>query len=123
MAYHMMGAIQRRAYSASNASSSTAAVFAVPTRSQLLTVFQAGKVSLASTAVVGSWTVSVNGAQASVQLSSVAVPATATAAGAAGVQNTSASPASPVYLNRGDIISVVGSSLVSSNFTFIVREF
>ena len=122
MAYATMGRFQRRNYTASNLTSAVAAVVTVGNRARIEKVYQAAAANLASTVIVGSWTVSVNGTQVT-GLSSVAVPAVATAAGAAGVQQTSASPTSPTYLNAGDVLSVTGSSLMKSNWTFVVQEF
>ena len=122
MAYHTIGKFQRREYFASNLTSAVAAVVAVGNRGQLEKVYQAAAANLASTTIVGSWTVLLNGTQVT-GLSSVAVPAVATAAGAAGVQQTSGSPSVNTYLYSGDVLSVTGSSLMKSNWTFVVREF
>ena len=43
--------------------------------------------------------------------------------GVAGVQVTNASPTSPTDVAKGDVFSVVGSSLTASNWTVVVREF
>ena len=70
MAYHTVGHIRTREYSASNHSSSTAAAFAFGRRATILDVYQTCKVS--QTAAAGSWTASLNGSQIT-GLSSVAV--------------------------------------------------
>lgn len=117
MAYHTLGSFQKRAYTASNHSSSTAAVFAVPNRAKLIEVLQTVKVN--QTATAGSWTASLNGSQIT-GLSSVAVTT-----GAVG-ESTAASTGTPgaeTFLKRGDVVSVVGSSLTASNWTFVVQEF
>ena len=117
MAYHTIGRLQKRHYSASQHSSATAAVVPVSNRSQLLEVFQTVKVN--QTATAGSWTVSLNGTQIT-GLSSGAVPTGAVGDSTAA---TTAAPSSPTILKRGDVLSVVGSSLTASEFTFVVQEF
>lgn len=115
MAYHTVGSFMKRAYTVSNHSSATAAVLAVPNRAKLVEVYQAAKVS--QTATAGSWTVSLDGSQVT-GLSSVAVTT-----GVAGVQVTNASPTAETFVTKGSVLSVVGSSLTASNWTFIVQEF
>jgi len=120
MAYHTIGNFKKRTYSVSNHSSATAASFVVTNRCQLLEAFQTVKVN--QTATAGTWTASLNGAQIT-GLSSVAVTT-----GAVG-ESTAASTAAPTggssetFWKRGDVVSVVGSSLTASNWTFVVREF
>jgi hypothetical protein len=115
MALHSIANAQKREYSVSNHSSSTAATLSVGNRAVLVEVFQAAKVN--QTAAAGSWTVSLNGNQVT-GLSSVAVTTEV-----AGVQVTNAQPTALTNLAKGDVLSVVGSSLSASNFTFVVREF
>ena len=115
MAYHTIGQLRRRAYTASCHSSATAAALAVHNRCKLEKVYQAAKIS--QTASAGSWTVSLDGSQVT-GLSSVAV-----SSGVAGVQVTSASPTANTYVAAGSVLSVVGSSLTASNWTFVVQEF
>ncbi len=117
MAYHTIGTFKKRAYTASNHSSTTAAAFVVPNRAKLIEVLQTVKVN--QTATAGSWTVSQNGTQIT-GLSSVAV--TTGAVGESTAASTGA-PTSETFLQRGDVLSVVGSSLVASNWTFTVQEF
>ena len=120
MAYHTVGQFRKRVYTASNHSSSTAAAFAVAHRCQLVNVLQTVKVN--QTATAASWTVSKNGTQLT-GLSSIAV-STSAVGESSGV--TSAAPtggSSEVFLALGDIISVVGSSLTASNWSFAVHEF
>ncbi len=120
MAYHTLGNLKKREYSASNHSSTTAAAFAVANRCVLIEALCTVKVN--QTATAGSWTASRNGTQIT-GLSSVAVTT-----GAVGESSavTSASPtggSSEYVWQRGDIISVVGSSLTAANWTFAVTEF
>ena len=120
MAYHTVGAFMKRAYTASNHSSSTAAVFVVPNRAKLGEVLQSVKVN--QTAAAASWTVSKNGSQLT-GLSSVAVTTSAVGESSGVVVGTPTGGSSEVYLARGDILSVVGSSLTASNWTYVVNEF
>ena len=115
MAYHTTGTLRRRVYSASNHSSSTAAVFAFVNRCRIAEVYQAAKVS--QTATAGSWTASLNGTQIT-GLSSVAVTT-----GVAGVQTSNAAPSVEALAAKGDVFSVVGSSLTASEWTVSVVEF
>jgi hypothetical protein len=120
MALHTIGRFQQEEYAVSNHSSSTAAAFVVGQRSKLINVQQTVKVN--QTATAASWTASKNGSQLT-GLSSVAVTTSAVGE-SSGV--TSAAPtggSSEVFLAKGDIISVVGSSLTASNWTFTVQEF
>lgn len=120
MAYHTISSFRKREYSASNHSSSTAAVFAVANRCQLIEALQTVKVN--QTASAASWTASKNGAQIT-GLSSVAVTTSAVGE-SSGVTSASPTGGSSEYVwSRGDIISVVGSSLTASNWTFAVVEF
>jgi len=117
MAYHTIGTFRKRAYTASNNSSTTAAVFVVPNRAKLVEVLQT--VAVNQTAAAASWTVSQNGSQIT-GLSSVAVTTGAVGESTAASTGT---PTSETFLARGDVLSVVGSSLTASNWTFVVQEF
>ena len=122
MAYATIGRFQKRNYTASNLTSAVAAVVAVGIVAGWIKSIRLQQANLASTTIVGSWTVSINGTQVT-GLSSVAQAAASTANGAAGVQQTSGSPTSPTYLAAGDVLSVTGSSLMKSTWTFVVKEF
>jgi hypothetical protein len=117
MALHTIGRFQQEEYCVSNHSSSTAAAFVVGNRAKLINVAQVVKVT--QTATAGSWTVSKNGSQIT-GLSSVAVTTSAVGE-SSGVVN--AAPTAETYLAKGDIVSVVGSSVTASNWTFTVQEF
>ena len=114
MAYHTTGTLRRRVYSASNHSSSTAAAFVFVNRCRIAEVYQAAKVNQTA---AGSWTASLNGTQIT-GLSSVAVTT-----GVAGVQVSNASPTVEALAAKGDVFSVVGSSVTTSNWTVSVVEF
>lgn len=120
MAYHTVGNLRTRMYSASNHSSSTAAAFVIGNRCQLIEAYQTVKVN--QTATAGSWTASKNGSQLT-GLSSVAVTTGAVGESSAVTNAALTGGSSEIFCQRGDIISVVGSSLTASNWTFIVREF
>lgn len=117
MAYHTIGVFKKRAYTATQHSSTTAAAFVVPQRSKLIDVLQTVKVN--QTAAAASWTASLNGTQIT-GLSSVAVTTGAVGESTAASTGT---PSSDTYLKRGDVISIVGSSLTASEFTITVQEF
>lgn len=117
MAYHTIGTIRRRSYDVSNHSSATAAGFAVSQRGKLIECFQCVRVN--QTATAGSWTASLNGTQVS-GLSSVAV--TTSAVGESSGVSTGTVTAE-TFVKRGDVVTVVGSSLVASNWTFVIEEF
>ncbi len=119
MAYHTIGTLRQVEYSASNQSSTTAACFVVGNRGVITQVLHAPKIN--QTAAAGSWTMSKNGSQIT-GLSSVAVSSSAVG------ESTGVSTGLPTVLSeatvaRGDIISVVGSSVTASNWTVTVREF
>ena len=117
MATHTIGTLQRRQYHASSHSSTTAGALAVATRGKLVEVWIAPKIN--QTATAGSWTVSKNGTQIT-GLSSVALTTRAVGESSG---TLSAAPSANTYVARGDILSVVGSSVVASNWTFVVQEF
>jgi hypothetical protein len=120
MAYHTIGRIRQHTYSATNPSSATAATVVISNRCYIEGgVFQA--VNAAQTATAGSWTASKNGSQIT-GLSSVAVTTSAVGE-SSGVSTGTISVDSERYLAAGDLISIVGSSLVASSWTFKVREF
>jgi len=117
MAYHTIGSFRKRVYNISNHSSSTAAAFVVPNRAKLVEVLQTVKVN--QTASAASWTMSQNGSQIT-GLSSVAVTTGAVGESTAASTGT---PTSETFLARGDVLSVVGSSLTASNWSIVVSEF
>src|SRR5512139_2889396 len=117
MATHTIGTIQRRQYSASAHSATTAAALNIANRGRLIEVSDAAKIN--QTATAGSWTVSKNGTQIT-GLSSVALTTRAVGESSG---TLSAAPTANTYVARGDILSVVGSSVVAANWTFVVQEF
>ena len=119
MAYHTVGRLQQEEYTAVNTSSSAAAAFAVANRGVIRSVLCTVRVN--QTATAGSWTVSKNNAQIT-GLSSVAVTTSAIGE-SSGVSTGLPTVLSEATVARGDIISVVGSSLVQATWTFTVQEF
>ena len=114
MAYATIGRFQKRTYHATNATSGAAAVVPIATRGQLESVLCAVK---ATQAQAGTWTVSLNGTAI---ISAVAV--TTSAVGESSGVSTGLSTTN-VYVKRGDVLSVVGSSLSISAWTFNIREY
>lgn len=116
MAYPIFYPFKVRHYNATSTSSQGTQSVPVVARGKLLSVAAAPN-GTNQTATAGEFSVTVNGTTAT------GMGSIAATSGVAGVIQYSGSPTGVVYVNQGDVLATVASSLVGCTYTFVVQEF